>query len=114
AWGMDACRFDLPVMAAAMDAGGSPATAMVIGRLGGVGVLNLEGLWARYEGPEPLFEEIASLEPEKATLRMQQIYAEPVKEELIGGRIREIKDAGVVSCASVTPQRTLQLTQAIL
>src|SRR5438445_8471411 len=96
-WEIDAYKFDLPLMAAAMDGVVSPATAIEIGRLGGVGVLNLEGLWTRYDDPEPLFEEIAALEPEKATLRMQQIYAEPVKEELIGRRIREIKDAGVVS-----------------
>ncbi|HEX2191922.1 MAG TPA: GuaB3 family IMP dehydrogenase-related protein, partial [Acidimicrobiales bacterium] len=77
-------------------------------------VLNLEGLWTRYEDPEPLFEEIASLDTDKATLRMQEIYGEPIKEELIGQRIREIKDAGVVSCASITPQRTDRFTKAIL
>jgi IMP dehydrogenase len=92
----------------------SPATAIEVGRFGGVGVLNLEGLWTRYDDPEPLFEEIASLETDKATLRMQQIYSEPIKPELIGQRIREIKDAGVVSAASVTPQRTSQFAKAVL
>ena len=105
-WEIDAFRFELPVMAAAMDGVTSPATAIEVGRLGGVGVLNLEGLWARYEDPEPLFDEIAKLDNDKATLRMQQIYAEPMKPELIKARIREIKDAGVVACASLTPQRT--------
>src|SRR5205814_2075378 len=105
-WEIDAYRFDLPLMAAAMDGVVSPATAIEIGRLGGVAVLNLEGLWTRYEDPETVLDEIASLEPDKATLRMQQIYAEPIKEELIGQRIREIKDSGVTSCASVTPQPT--------
>ncbi|MCU1451707.1 MAG: dehydrogenase family protein [Acidimicrobiales bacterium] len=113
-WEIDAYRFDLPLMAAAMDGVVSPATAIEIGRLGGVGVLNLEGLWTRYEDPEPLLDEIASLEPDKATLRMQQVYAEPIQEELIGRRIREIKESGVTSCASVTPQRTEQFTKAIL
>ena len=113
-WEIDAFTFGLPLMAAAMDGVVSPATAMEIGRLGGVGVLNLEGLWTRYEDPEPLFEEIASLDTDKATLRMQEIYGEPIKEELIGQRIREIKEAGVVSCASVTPQRTDRFTKAIL
>jgi IMP dehydrogenase len=113
-WEIDAYRFDLPLMAAAMDGVVSPATAIEIGRLGGVAVLNLEGLWTRYEDPETVLDEIASLEPDKATLRMQQIYAEPIKEELIGRRIREIKDSGVTSCASVTPQRTQQFTKAIL
>jgi IMP dehydrogenase len=105
-WEIDAFRFELPVMGAAMDGVVSPATAIEMGRLGGVGVLNLEGLWTRYEDPEPLFDEIAALPEDKATLRMQEIYAEPVKPELIAPRIRQIKDAGVVSCASVTPQRT--------
>src|SRR5205807_9518282 len=113
-WEIDAYRFDLPLMAAAMDGVVSPATAIEIGRLGGVAVLNLEGLWTRYEDPEPLLDEIAALDPDKATLRMQEIYAEPIKEELIGRRIREIKDAGIISCASVTPQRTEQFAKAIL
>ncbi len=113
-WEIDAFTFELPLMAAAMDGVVSPATAIEIGRLGGVGVLNLEGLWTRYEDPECLFDEIASLDTDKATLRMQEIYSEPIKEELIGQRIREIKDAGVVSCASVTPQRTDRFAKAIL
>jgi IMP dehydrogenase len=113
-WEIDAYSFDLPVMAAAMDGVTSPATAIEIGQLGGVGVLNLEGLWTRYDDPEPLFDEIAALPSDKATLRMQEIYAEPIKGELIGRRIREIKEAGVISCASVTPQRTAQFSDAIL
>ncbi|MGH9247779.1 MAG: GuaB3 family IMP dehydrogenase-related protein [Acidimicrobiales bacterium] len=113
-WEIDAFRFDLPLMASAMDGVVSPATAIAIGQLGGVGVLNLEGLWTRYDDPEPLLDEIASLDTEKATLRMQEIYSEPIKEELVGRRIAEIKEAGVVSCASVTPQRTMQLTKAVL
>src|SRR3712207_4728195 len=113
-WEIDAFRFQLPLMASAMDGVVSPATAIEIGRLGGVAVLNLEGLWTRYEDPEPLLEEIAELDTDKATLRMQEIYAEPIKPELIGTRIRQIRDAGVVSCASVTPQRTMQFAKQIL
>ncbi len=113
-WEIDAFRFELPLMASAMDGVVSPATAIAIGQLGGVGVLNLEGLWTRYDDPEPLLDEIATLDSEKATLRMQEIYAEPIKEELVGRRIAEIKEAGVTSCASVTPQRTYQLSKAIL
>ena len=114
AWEIDAYRFDLPLMASAMDGVVSPETAIAIGQLGGVGVLNLEGLWTRYEDPEPVLDEIASQPPEKATLRMQELYAEPIKPELIGERIRQIKDAGVISCASVTPQRTEQLAPHML
>jgi IMP dehydrogenase len=113
-WEIDAFRFDLPLMAAAMDGVTSPETAIRIGQLGGVGVVNLEGLWTRYDDPDPIFEEIARLEPDKATQRMQEIYAEPVKPELIGERIRQINDAGVVSCASVTPQRTAAFAQHIV
>ena len=113
-WEIDAFRFELPLMGSAMDGVISPATAIEIGRLGGVGVLNLEGLWCRYEDPEPLLEEIAELPAEKATLRMQEIYLEPLKPELIAPRIRQIKEAGVVSCASVTPQRTAAWAKEIL
>jgi len=113
-WEIDAFRFELPLMAAAMDGVVSPATAIEIGRLGGVGVLNLEGLWTRYEDPDPLLVEISELPAEKATARMQQIYTEPVKPELVSLRIREIKESGVIACGSVTPQRTAQLAPALL
>lgn len=113
-WEIDAFHFELPLMAAAMDGVVSPRTAMEIGRLGGVAALNLEGLWTRYEDPEPLFEEIASLDDDKATARMQQMYVEPVKPELVTLRIREIAASGVVTCASVTPQRTKELAPAII
>jgi IMP dehydrogenase len=113
-WEIDAFTFDLPLMAAAMDGVVSPATAIEIGRLGGVGVLNLEGLWTRYDDPDPLFEEIAELEADKATLRMQEIYREPIKPELVTARIKEIREAGVVAAASVTPQRTESLAKALI
>src|SRR5271166_4573215 len=82
-WEIDAYRFDLPLLGAAMDGVMSPTTAIELGGLGGLGVLNLEGLWTRYDDPTPLFDEIAKLDNEKATLRMQQIYSEPIKPELI-------------------------------
>ena len=113
-WEIDAFGFELPLMASAMDGVVSPATAIAIGRLGGVGVLNLEGLWTRYEDPEPLLAEIAELSPEKATARMQQIYLEALKPELVSLRIREIKAAGVTACGSVTPPRAAQLASAVL
>ena len=104
-WEIDAYRFDLPMMASAMDAAVSPATAIGIGRLGGLACLNLEGVQTRFEDPDPIFEEIAQLSDEKATRRMQELYKEPIKEELIGRRIREIKEGGVVAAASLTPQK---------
>src|SRR3954453_22973201 len=108
-WQLAEFSFDLPMVASAMDGVVSPASAMEIGRLGGLACLNLEGLWTKYEHPEPIYEEIASLEPEKATRRMQQLYMEPMKPELIGKRIEEIKAGGVVSCASLTPHRVESL-----
>jgi IMP dehydrogenase len=113
-WELDAFRFELPVIASAMDGVVSPRTAIETGTLGGLACLNLEGLWTRYEDPDVLFEEIADLPAEKATRRMQEIYAEPVKDELIGARIREIKDAGVVACASLTPQRVERYAKHVL
>ena len=113
-WELDGLRFELPLLASAMDGVVSPATAIEIGRLGGLAVLNLEGLWTRYEDPDSLLEEIAQLDEEKATRRMQEIYLEPIVPDLVTARIREIRDAGVVAAASVTPQRTDQLLPAIV
>jgi IMP dehydrogenase len=113
-WELDAFRFELPLMASAMDGVVSPATAIEVGRLGGLAVLNLEGLWTRYDDPEPIFDEIASLPPEKATRRMQELYNEPVKDHLIGQRVREIKEGGVTACASLTPQRVEKYAKLVL
>src|SRR5580704_4187336 len=93
-WQLDAFRFPLPLMVAAMDAVVSPATAIALGKLGGLAVLNLEGLWTRYLDPEPLFAEIAQLDAAKATPRLQEIYAEPVKAELVTERVSEIARSG--------------------
>ncbi len=111
-WQLDAFSFELPLLGAAMDGVVSPTTAIELGRLGGAGVLNLEGLWTRYEDPAPLFDEIRELDDDKATARMQQMYLEPVRPELVTQRIPEIRAAGVVAIASVTPQRTAQLAAA--
>ena len=113
-WEIDAYRFELPLMASAMDGVVSLETAIAIGKMGGLAVLNLEGLQTRYEDPDPVLEEIAALAPEKATRRMQELYQEPIKEELIVRRIKEVKEAGVTTAASLTPQRTTQYAKTIL
>jgi IMP dehydrogenase len=113
-WQLDGFRFALPMMGSAMDGALSPATAATIGHLGGLGVLNLEGLWTRYEDPEPYFEEIAELPAEKATRRMQEIYLEPIKVELVGQRVAEMKAEKVVTAASLTPQRVRDLAPTAL
>jgi IMP dehydrogenase len=104
-WDLDAYHFELPLLASAMDGVVSPRIAVELGRLGGLGVLNLEGLWTRYEDPDPVYAEIAGLPDAEATKRMQELYAEPIKPELIGRRVAEIKEGGVVAAASLTPQR---------
>jgi IMP dehydrogenase len=113
-WDLDAYHFELPLLASAMDGVVSPRIAVELGRLGGLGVLNLEGLWTRYEDPDPVYAEIASLPDAEATKRMQEIYAEPIKPELIGQRVAEIKGAGVVAAASLTPQRVARYHQFAL
>jgi IMP dehydrogenase len=113
-WDLDAYHFELPLLASAMDGVVSPRMAVELGRLGGLGVLNLEGLWTRYEDPDPVYAEIASLPDAEATKRMQEIYAEPIKPELIGRRVAEIKESGVVAAASLTPQRVARYHQHAL
>ena len=105
-WDLDAFHLELPLMASAMDGVVSPQTARIVGRLGGLAVLNLEGIWTRYEDAESLLERIATLDKHEATREMQAIYREPIKPELIRQRIEEIKsEPGVVAAASLTPQR---------
>jgi IMP dehydrogenase len=114
AWQIDAYRFELPVMAAPMDSVMSPSTAIALGQLGGLGVLDLEGLWTRYDDPDPLLAEIAGLDPATATPRMQEIYAEPIKPELVSARLKEIRDAGVTVAGALTPQRTQELWRVVV
>ncbi|MGI5119011.1 GuaB3 family IMP dehydrogenase-related protein [Marinactinospora thermotolerans] len=114
AWQIDAYRFETPLMVSPMDSVVSPKTAVEIGRLGGLGVLDLEGLWTRYEDPEPLLAEIRELDDVAATRRLQEIYAAPIQEELIGRRIEEVRRAGVVTAARLSPQRTAQYHKAVI
>src|SRR5215204_438811 len=104
-WKLGDYRFELPLLASAMDGVVSPSTAGIIGKLGGLAVLNLEGIFTRYEDADAMLERIATLPKEQATREMQAIYQEPIKPELITQRIQEIKEAGVVAAASLTPQR---------
>src|SRR4028118_1063584 len=104
-WTLGPYRFDLPLVASAMDGVVSPDTAVLVNQLGGLGVLNLEGIWTRFENAEEQLERIAGAPPQVATRVMQEIYQEPVKAELVGQRIAEIKAQGAVACGSLTPQR---------
>ena len=113
-WQIDAYHFDLPVIAAPMDSVMSPQTAIALGKLGGLPVLDLEGLWTRYEDPAPLLAEIATLDPALATTRMQEIYREEIQPELVTERLREIRDSGVTVAGALTPQRTQQLWKTVV
>jgi IMP dehydrogenase len=113
-WTIDAFTFEIPVLAAPMDSVVSPAIAIRMGQLGGLGVLDLEGLWTRYENPEPLLEEIRGLDAKHATLRMQAIYSEPIKPELVSARIAEIRASGVPVAGALSPQRTQDLYQTVV
>ncbi len=113
-WRIEGYEFSLPLLAAASDAVVSPASAVEIGKAGGLAVLNLEGLWTRYEDPLPLFEEIAGLAPEVSTRRLQELYSTPVLPELVTERIRQVAAGGVVTCASLSPQRTTRFAQAVV
>jgi IMP dehydrogenase len=105
-WKVGDYRFELPLLASAMDGVVSPRTAKLVGKLGGLAVLNLEGIFTRYEDAEEQLARIAQLPKEQATREMQAIYQEPIKPELIRRRIEEIKtEPGVVCAASLTPQR---------
>ena len=114
AWQIDAYKFDLPMLAAPMDSVVSPQTAIAIGKLGGLGVLNLEGLWTRYEDPRIQLGEIASMPDAQATRRMQELYSAPIQPALIKERIKQIREAGVTVAASLSPQRTAELHKAVV
>lgn len=113
-WQVDAYEFDVPVIGAPMDSVTSPATAIAMGKMGALGVLDLEGLWTRYDDPQPLLDEISELPAERATERIQQIYAEPIKPELIVERLHEIRDAGVTVAGALSPQRTQDYYSTVL
>ncbi len=113
-WQIDAYHFELPFIGAPMDSAMSPDTAIALGRLGGLGVLDLEGLWTRYEDPAPLLAEIAQLPSDMATSRMQELYSAPIQAELITARLAEIRDAGVTVAGALTPQRTQQFYKTVV
>ena len=104
--------FDIPVLASAMDGAVSPSFATLMHEMGGLGVLNAEGLYTRYEDPYSVLEEITSMTQSEVTEHIQQVYSEPIKEELIGKRVSEIKQAGGVCAVSFTPQNTKRMSPA--
>src|SRR5882757_1119709 len=115
AWQLDAYPFKIPCVAHPSDATMSPATAVTLGALGGLGVLNVEGLWTRYEDPTKVLEELAGLDEEAhATRKLQEAYAEPIRPELIAERVRMMREGGGTVAVRVSPQHTLSLAPVIL
>jgi len=113
-WSIDAFQFEMPVIAAPADSAMSPATAIELGKLGGLGVLDLEGLWTRYEDPTQQLAEIAAAKDEEATAVLQRVYSKPVQAELIEARLGEIRAAGVTVAGALSPQRTAEFADAVL
>jgi IMP dehydrogenase len=113
-WTLGDYRFELPLLASAMDGVVSPKTAGIIGKLGGLAVLNLEGVFSRYADAEEQLERISTFSKDDATREMQKIYAAPLDPELMAQRIAEIKEQGVVAAVSLTPQRVRQYYEVAL
>src|SRR4051794_27862914 len=109
AWQLDAYPFGIPCVAHPSDATMSPTTAVALGRLGGLGVLNAEGLWARYDDPASVLQQLVDLDDAEATRRLQEVYAEPIQPHLIADRVREMRAGGVTVAVRVSPQHTLAL-----
>jgi IMP dehydrogenase len=113
-WTLGHYRFELPLLASAMDGVVSPATAVQIGVQGGLGVLNLEGIWSRYDDADAQLERIAKSPPHEVTGLMQEIYEAPVDPALIAKRVEEIKAAGAVAAGSLTPQKVTEYYEVAL
>lgn len=101
--------WDIPIIASAMDAVVDPKFAVALHRLGGLAVMNLEGVQSRYEDPDTVLQEIAEAPDDTVTVLLQRFYAEPIKEHLIAKRIKEIKDSGAFCAVSMTPASTKKL-----
>jgi IMP dehydrogenase len=113
-WKIDAVTFEVPIVGAPMDSVMSPETAIRMGQLGGLGVLNLEGLWTRYEDPTEQYALLTQdMDAVTATRRMQEVYSEPVKGELIEGRLGQLRAAGVPVAGSLSPARTQEFAEII-
>jgi IMP dehydrogenase len=113
-WQIDAYSFTLPIVAAPMDSVVSPDTAITMGRAGGLAVLNLEGLWTRYEDPAPAFEQIRAVPRHEAVPLLQRLYSEPIQPELIVARVQQMRDANITVAAALSPQKTHDFIQDVI
>ncbi len=111
---IEAFTLDLPFLAGPLDAVVSPASAVEIGRLGGVAIVDLEGLWARHEDAQGIIDDVAEADDERALAVLRRAMEAPIDPDLVGQRIKELRAAGVVSAGAVTPQRTIDLAEVIV
>ena len=106
-------HFEIPFLAAAMDAVVDPAFAIEMHKVGGLAVLNIEGVWSRFDDPEPILQEVASGNREESTAILQKAFTSPIREDLIARRIQQIKESGAISAVSVTPRYTKNFAPVI-
>jgi IMP dehydrogenase len=119
AWQIDAYRFDIPLITHPTDAIVSPETAIEIGKLGGLGVLNAEGLWARHSNvEEALARLVRSAEigedPIELVRILQELHSAPIKPDLLAESIRRVRESGVTTAVRVSPQHAAELTPDVL
>lgn len=113
-WKIDAYTFEHPVIAAPMDSVVSPSTAETFSNAGGLAILNLEGLWTRYEDPTSVLAEISKLDLNRGIARLQHLYAKPINPELIKVRIQQMRNAGITVAGSLSPQRTAEFAKTVV
>ena len=113
-WKVDAYSFNHPIIAAPMDSVVSPVTAATFAANGGLAILNLEGVWTRYEDPTGVLNDIAALDSKGATAKLQEIYSKPIQPELIAARIKEMRTSGITVAGSLSPQRTAQFAKQVV
>ena len=106
-------HFEIPFLAAAMDAVVDPAFAIEMHKVGGLAVLNIEGVWSRFDDPEPILQEVASGNREESTAILQKAFTSPIREDLIARRIQQIKESGAIAAVSVTPRFTKNFAPVI-
>jgi IMP dehydrogenase len=114
AWKIDAYSFDHPIVAAPMDSIASPESVVELAGLGGLSILDLEGLWTRYEDPTDAYAKIHASTPADTNRVLQKVYAEPIKPELVASRVAQLRAAGITVAGALSPQRTLEFHKSLI
>lgn len=112
-WNIGGIEREIPIIASAMDGVIDPRMAVLLSELGALGVLNLEGIQTRYEDPNPILDRIAAVGKSEFVGLMQELYAEPIKPELIQQRIIDIKAQGGIAAVSLTPVGAAKFGQTV-